>query len=101
MFNEEIKETPAVSRLKNLQRKGHIHGLGSLLRADDSNLNDQKETLEAIMLPHFPKRHLISEAAGAQTEDGKKVKWAKNKPLKPNKSPGPEQIVPDMLRKRH
>jgi hypothetical protein len=42
----------------------HTNGLGSLMSAEGSHTNDQKETLKAIKLIHFPVSLLRSESAG-------------------------------------
>jgi hypothetical protein len=96
-FSEEVKDTPTASRLRKVLSKDHTNGLGTLLRADGSRTEDQKETLETLMMTHFPESLIVSETDTVQNEelkimdssraawkrskgmfDCKKVKWAMN-----------------------
>jgi hypothetical protein len=96
-FSEEVKDTPTVSRLRKVLSKDHTNGLGTFLRADGSRTEDQTETLETLMMTHFPESLIVSETDSVQIEepkimdsssaawkrskemfDCKKVKWAIN-----------------------
>jgi hypothetical protein len=99
---EEVKDTPAASRLRKVLSKDHTNGLETLLRADGLRTKDQKETLETLMMTHFPESLIVSKTDTVQYEeskimdsssgawkrskgmfDCKKVKWAINS-LKPH-----------------
>jgi hypothetical protein len=86
-FIEEIKD-PAASRLKKVLSKGHTNGLISLLKAD-AETEDPMQMISSRSNAWRRSKKLF---------DGKKVTWAINQ-FKAYKSPGPDQIVPDMLQK--
>jgi hypothetical protein len=60
-FSEEILDTPVVSRLRKLLSKEHSKGLGTLIKADRSHTGDQRETLETLMLTHFPESRIVGD----------------------------------------
>jgi hypothetical protein len=92
--------------------------LGTLIKADGSRTGDQRETLETLMLTHFPETRIVrdpnvasedilktmdgsSDEAWRGSRDlfkGNKVKWAIIK-FKLYKSPGPDGILPALLQK--
>jgi ribosomal protein L30/L7E len=106
-FSEEIVDTPVALRLRKVLSKEHSNGLGTLINADGSRTGDWRETLETLMLTHFPEscivrdtnessKDIIKTMDGSRDEawrrskdlfKGKKVKWAVNK-FKLYKSPG-------------
>jgi hypothetical protein len=88
-----------------------------LLQADGSRTEDQKETLETLMMTHFTERLILSKTDTVHNEepeimdnssaawkiskgmfDCKKEKWTINS-LIPHKLPGPDQIFPALLQR--
>jgi hypothetical protein len=106
-LSDEVKDTPAASRLRKVLSKDHTNGLGTLLRADGSRTEDQKETLETLMMTHFPESLIVIETDTVQNEEPQimdsssavwKVKWAINS-FEPHKSPGLDQIFPALVQR--
>jgi hypothetical protein len=86
MFSEKVKGTPTASRLRKLFSKDHTNGLGTLLRADGSRTEDQKETLETLMMTHFPESLIVSETDTVQNKepiimDSSSAAWKRSKEL--------------------
>jgi hypothetical protein len=71
MFSEEVKDTLIASQLRKLLSKDHTNGLGTLVRADGSHTEDLKETLETLMMTHFPESLIVSESDTVQNEEPK------------------------------
>jgi hypothetical protein len=90
--------------------------LETLIKTDGSRTGDQIETLETLMLTHFPESRIVRDSNGASEDilktmdgsqerhgedtgtysKGKKVKWAIHK-FKPYKSFGPYGILPALM----
>jgi hypothetical protein len=60
-FSEKIVDTPVASRLRKVLNKEHSNGLRSLIMADGSRTGDQRETLETLMMKHFPESHMVRD----------------------------------------
>jgi hypothetical protein len=56
-----IVDTTVASRLRKVLSKEHSNGLGTLIKADGSRTGDQRETLETLMLTHFPESRILRD----------------------------------------
>jgi hypothetical protein len=78
-FSKEIVDYPVASRVRQVLSKEHSKGLGTLIKADGPRTGDQKETLETLMLIHFPESYIVRDTNVASEDILKTMDGSRDK----------------------